>query len=308
MTTLILGGCGFIGSHLAEELLAAGEEILVLDRNSDQLPRRLAGVSYVSCEFGNRGALESAFASRRIRKVAHLISSTLPSTSNQDPEFDIRTNVGEAIALLDLCVKYRVEKILFASSGGTVYGIPKRIPIDEDHPTDPISSYGIVKLTIEKYLKLYRRLHGLQYVAVRAANPYGPRQIPTGPQGVVSVFAYRMLHQREIVIWGDGSVVRDYLHVRDLAKLCAVAMRHPAEGIYNVGSGVGISLSQLVQALERTLDRNAEIRYEPARPVDVPRIVLDCSLASRTFNWRPETSLEKGLRDVTNWLQQYDKN
>lgn len=305
MAILILGGCGFIGSHLAEALALSGEELVILDRNAEQPHRRMAPATYVSCEFGNRGELERVFATHNITKVAHLVSSTLPSNSNRDPEFDLRTNVGDTIALLDLCVKHSTRKILFLSSGGTVYGLPKRIPMDEAHPTDPISSYGITKLTIEKYLNLYRHLYGLSYVAVRAANPYGPRQMPTAEQGVVSVFAYRMMNDQEIVVWGDGSVVRDYLHVQDLAKLCAMALNHSEHGIYNAGSGEGRSVNELINSLARALEIKPRIRYEPSRPTDVPRIVLDCSRAHRTFGWKPDIQFEQGLRYVKDWLSQY---
>ena len=298
MAILIIGGCGFIGSHVAEVLAAAGEDLVIFDRNGDDPTRRHAAATYIKGDFGNRGALSGIFESNRVDRVVHLAASTLPGSSNRDPEFDVRSNIAETAGLLELCVRFGTKKILFLSSGGTVYGIPRYMPVDERHPTDPISSYGISKLSIEKYLHLYRHLHGLDYVALRAANPYGPRQLPISEQGVIGVFAYRMLCGEEIVVWGDGSVVRDYLHVHDLAHLCRLALASTISGVFNAGSGIGRSLSEVIAALEVALGERATVRYEAGRAFDVPRIVLDSSEAHNAFGWQPAIGFEHGLVEV----------
>lgn len=303
MSTLIIGGCGFIGSHIAEELSKHDERLVILDRNADQPNRRRVPATYIAGEFGNRGELEAVLINHAIQLVVHLASSTVPGNSNRDPEFDVRTNVVETIALLDLCVKHRVKKILFLSSGGTVYGIPRYVPVDEEHPTHPISSYGVTKLTIEKYLQLYHHLHKLDFVALRAANPYGPHQRPIAAQGAIAVFSYRMLRGEEISVWGDGSVVRDYFHVRDLARLCVAALLGGECGVFNAGSGVGLSLREVIGAIEHIVGRPARIRWELPRALDVPRIILECSRAQRCFDWTPEIVLEEGLREVVRWLK-----
>lgn len=302
MATLVIGGCGFIGAHIVESLEAAGDDVVVLDRHGDEPPPRPARALYVKGEFGNRGTLERVFETHAIKAVVHLAGSTVPGNSNRDPQFDVITNVCETIALLDLCVRHRVRKILFLSSGGAVYGIPRATPVGEDHPTDPISSYGITKLAVEKYLRLYQHLHGLDFVAIRAANPFGPGQRPNAEQGVVGVFAWRILHGEELVVWGDGSVVRDYFHVRDLARLCATALASPATGVFNAGSGTGRSLAELIAAMERRFGAKARVRHEPGRALDVPRIVLDISAARRTFGWEPRIGFEEGLDDTRDWL------
>jgi len=199
-------------------------------------------------------------------------------------------------------VRHRVGKVLFLSSGGAVYGIPRRTPVAEDHPTDPICSYGITKLAVEKYLRLYQHLYGLDYVAIRAANPFGPGQRPNAEQGVVGVFAWRILRGEKLVVWGDGSVVRDYFHVRDLARLCVAALASPATGVFNAGSGTGRSLSELIVAMEERFGAKARVRYEPGRALDVPRIVLDISAARRTFGWEPQIGFAAGLDETRAWL------
>jgi len=302
MSILIIGGCGFIGSHLSEALHSSGDELIVFDRNADRQSTPHPRAIYLQGEFGNRGELSSLFETHAITHVVHLAASTLPSTSNRDPAFDLLTNVGDTIALLDLCVQHGVRKILFLSSGGTVYGIPRHLPIDESHPTDPICSYGITKLAVEKYLHLYKHLHGLDYIALRAANPYGPGQLPIAQQGVISVFAYQMLRGHEIVMWGDGSVVRDYFHVQDLAALCVLALRAPVSGVFNAGSGTGRSLRDVIAALERVLGCKARVRIEDGRASDVPRIVLNSTAAQRTFGWKQEIDFEEGLAGVKQWL------
>ncbi len=302
MAFLIVGGCGFIGSHIAQTLAECDEEVVILDRTAEQLEQRVAPGTYVAADYGNRGELEQVFENLNITHVFHLASSTIPATSNQDPDFDVRSNVVSTIGLLDLCVRYRVQKIVFLSSGGTVYGIPRFLPVTEDHPTEPISSYGITKLTIEKYLSLYRHLHALDFVVIRAANPYGPRQRPSGTQGVIGVFAKQILDGQELVVWGDGSVVRDFFYVGDLARLCILGIKSRSSGVFNAGSGVGRSVLSIIRSLEQVLERPAEIRFESGRQVDVAKIVLDCSRALQAFGWRPEVAFNDGLTQVRDWI------
>lgn len=294
MSVLVIGGAGFIGRHVVQALRAAGEAVVVLDRHAEARDTA-PGVVAVRGEFGNRGDLEQLFERHHPTRVVHLASSTVPGSSNRDPEFDVVTNVCDTLHLLELCVRHRVEKLLFLSSGGAVYGIPRRLPVDEDHPTDPISSYGITKLAIEKYLHLYAHLHGLKSVVLRAANPYGPGQRADAEQGVIGVFAHRMQRGEEIVVWGDGSVVRDYFHVHDLAALCRAALLGDAVGVFNAGSGRGLALVEVIAALERVLGVRAHVRYTPGRALDVPRIVLDTRRAQATFGWQARIGFEEGL-------------
>ena len=295
---LVLGGAGFIGSHLAEALLQAGHRVRIFDRpHLDRLPAFLQRREFevFTGDFLNPRALSPALAGSEI--VFHLVSTTLPKSSNDNPVYDVEANVLGTLRLLELCREQGVRKVVFTSSGGTVYGVPRSVPIDESHPTDPICSYGIHKLMIEKYLQLNHRLHGLEYCVVRPSNLYGPRQRLDVAQGAVAVFLDRALHGKPIQVWGDGSVVRDYLYVGDAAEALLKAAAFEGEPrLFNIGSGVGTSLAQLIKEIEALLGHALPVEYAAARPLDVPANVLDASLARRHLGWAPRTSLAEGLR------------
>jgi UDP-glucose 4-epimerase len=233
----------------------------------------------------------------------HLASSTVPKTSNDDPIFDVHMNLVESIALLELCRTHDVRKIVFFSSGGTIYGVPTSLPVKEEHPTDPLCSYGIVKLAVEKYLHCFHALYGLQYVALRVSNAYGIRQNPASQQGVIPVFMRRVLHGEPVRIWGDGSVVRDFVAVRDVAALCATALLSEENGVFNAGSGAGVSINRILEDISAVAGREATIIREPARSFDVPAIVLDCEKARKIFGWSPKIVLKQGLGELAEWLR-----
>jgi UDP-glucose 4-epimerase len=236
--------------------------------------------------------------------VVHLVSSTLPKNSNEDAIFDVQSNLVATLQLLNAMVSGKVRRIVFISSGGTVYGIPKYLPIDEKHPTTPLVSYGIIKLTIEKYLLLYERMHGIRTTILRVSNAYGERQRVETAQGAVNVFLHRALQGQDIEIWGDGSATRDFIHVRDVAEGFAKALRYEGgESIMNISSGVGVSLNQLVDLLEDSFGRKIEKRYLPGRPFDVPISVLSNELAKRNLGWIPKVGLKEGIRLTQVWIQ-----
>ena len=295
---LVLGGAGFIGSHLAEALLQAGHRVRIFDRpHLDRLPAFLQRGEFevFTGDFLNPRTLSPALEGSEI--VFHLVSTTLPKTSNDNPMYDVESNVMGTLRLLELCRQQGVRKVVFASSGGTVYGVPRSVPIDESHPTDPICSYGIHKLAIEKYLQLNHRIHGLDYCVVRPANLYGPRQRLDIAQGAVAVFLDRALRGKPIQVWGDGSAVRDYLYVGDAAEALLKAAAFEGEPrLFNIGSGAGTSLTQLIKEIEALLGRAVPVEYTAARSLDVPANVLDASLARRHLGWAPRTSLAEGLR------------
>jgi UDP-glucose 4-epimerase len=237
-----------------------------------------------------------------VEAVYHLVSTTLPGTADLDVKTDIQDNLIGAINLLESMCGLGVQRILFLSSGGTVYGIPDIVPIPETHPLRPISSYGIVKASIEHYLEMYRRTRGISPIIVRASNPFGPRQAHSGVQGVVSTFLRQVLAGDPIEIWGDGSVVRDYFDVNDLAEFCARAGTARGEGAYNVGSGRGMSINEIVEAVRKVTGSDVEIIYKPARTIDVPHSVLDCSRAKKDFEWGCDADFDAALRKTWDWL------
>lgn len=301
MNCLVLGGNGFIGSHLVDQLLAGGHNVRVFDKYEEHYRKPIPAVDYQFGDFGNRGLLMETLLDMDV--VFHLISTTLPKTSNDDPAFDVQSNVVETLFLLEQCIARRVKKIVFVSSGGTVYGKPSLVPIPENSATDPECSYGITKLTIEKYLYLYWYLHGLDYCILRLANAYGERQRPSATQGAIPVFLERALRNDEIVVWGDGSVVRDYIYVTDIAAALVRALTYAGDGrIFNIGSGQGHSLNEVIHIIRSVTARPLQVKYTSARSFDVPINVLDISQARAQLHWTPTVSLEQGIARMYTWM------
>lgn len=302
MKTLVIGGCGFIGSHVVDTLLENGVGVRVLDRRPEMFRPPLPGVEYVTGDLSDTAQIFEALAG--INAVIHLASTTVPSTSNLDPVADITGNLIATVRLLEVMRKAGVRKMVYLSSGGTVYGVPDTDLVSEMHPLRPISSYGVVKVAIENYLFMEQQLHGLQHVVLRASNPYGPRQGHAGIQGIVGTHLWRLARNEPIEVWGDGSVVRDFIHVRDLAKLCLVAVRSEASGCFNAGSGTGASISRVVDCIKQVVGGDIQPIYKSGRTFDVPRVVLDITKAREALGWAPEVLLEDGLADTWNWVRQ----
>lgn len=305
MRCVVAGGGGFIGSHLCESLLAEGHDVTVFDRgesrNLDRLKQK--GAILFTGDFFNPEDVQRALVNQDI--VFHLLSTTVPQISNEDPSYDVETNVIGTLKFLDLARKAQVKKIIFASSGGTVYGIPQEIPIKENHPTDPTSSYGITKLIIEKYLYLYWVLYGLDYCILRLANAYGERQQPTATQGVIPAFLERTLRNNEIVVWGDGSVMRDYVFVSDIVNAFIKALTYSGEmKVFNIGSGQGHSIGDVIHVIESVTGRPLKVKYTNGRSFDVPISVLDISRAKNYLDWAPTISLFEGIARMYAWMIQ----
>lgn len=303
---LVIGGAGFIGSHLCDALLADGHAVRVFDRIGVPKYRNFAaneGIEWIEGDCTSSADIEHAVAGCQI--VFHLVSTTLPKSSNDDPIYDVESNVVGTLRLLDSAKRAGVEKVVFVSSGGTVYGIPKTVPIKESHPTDPVSSYGIGKLAIEKYLSLYHVLHGLEYTVLRVANPYGERQRAVASQGAVAVFMHRALRGEAIEIWGDGSVVRDYIHVSDVVDALRKAAFHQGRArLFNIGSGQGKSLNDILDAMETLLQRPVARNYFAGRAFDVPANVLDIESARMHLGWSPQVAFGDGLARTKRWLSE----
>ena len=305
MQAVVTGASGFIGSHLVDGLLSAGYRVKALGRH---LPGLIApsaqthpNLSLVSASLADRLALQQALEGSEL--VFHLASGSLPQSSNRDPHADVQLNLLGTLNLLEAARLTGVKRLVMVSSGGTVYGIPQAVPIPETHPTDPICSYGITKLAMEKYVALYRQLHGLEGVVLRVANPFGPRQRLDAAQGVVPVFLGKALRHEPLQIWGDGSTVRDFLDVADVvAALLAVVRYKGAESLFNIGSGQGLSLNQLIALLEQQLNRSLDVQYLPSRGCDVPTNVLCIDRAKEALNWAPKIPVADGLRRLCDSL------
>lgn len=302
MKALVIGGNGFIGSHLVDHLVELGWEVNVLDlyeRRYDPIP---SSVRYIKGGLSQDYLVREALTGMQV--VFHLAWATIHEISNQDPAADVRENLIPSIHLIEACQRADVQRIVFTSSGGTVYGPAQEIPISETHPTNPINGYGITKLAVEKYLQMFHRLNGLDYVILRPSVPYGPRQNPLGKQGVVSVFLYRVAHGLPIKIWGDGDIIRDYFYISDLIQALVASARQELgdHRIINIGGQKEISLIQLLELVQETVGHKAQLSFEPARKFDAPMVLLDTSRANRILKWYPEVDIKRGLAKTWSWI------
>lgn len=239
--------------------------------------------------------------------VIHLVSSTSPKSSNDDFCYDIKTNLLGTISFLQLASEMGIKKVVFPSSGGTVYGISQANLLPETQTGNPTCSYGISKLAIEKYLYLFNRLYGLEYSILRISNPYGPYQRVDSGQGVIAALLYQAIHGNEIEVWGDGSIIRDYIYVDDVSRaFYKVAQMNSQERIFNIGSGVGYSINQILTEIEQLLGKPIKKRYSQGRILDVPANALEISKAKNILDWAPHNSLADGLEKTMSWLQAYE--
>lgn len=305
MRCTIFGGGGFIGSAIVDRLLLDGHQLRIFERPRVQPYRQFnasESVEWCTGDFLSVHDVDAAIDGAEA--IIHLVSTTLPKGSNDDPVYDVQTNLVSTLHLLDAMARKKVGRIVFISSGGTVYGPARYLPVDEQHATDPQVSYGIIKLAIEKYILMYQRLHGIKAVILRVTNPFGERQRAEAAQGAVGVFLRCALRGETIEIWGDGSVTRDFIYIADVADAFTNALAYSgADSVFNISSGVGTSLNRLVAMIEQLVGHRVERRYFPGRPIDVPNSILSSALALRELGWRPKTTLNEGLAMTASWMR-----
>ena len=304
---LILGGTGFIGINLTLYFLKNFEyEITVFGRNLNYYPLDLqedSRIKIVKGEFSSSCDFDSLVKEKDI--IFHLISTTVPTTSNRNIAKEIAENIESTSVLLEACLKYKVKKVIFLSSGGTVYGITSNRKIFEDMQTNPITSYGLQKLSIEKLFYLYSYIGELDYRIVRLSNPYGPYQKVNGLQGVIVNFIYNLLYNKELLVYGDGSIVRDYLYIDDaICAIMNISGDNVKEKIYNVGSGIGLSINEIIIKIQQILGIEAKVRYVENRKVDVPVNILDISRYEKEFGQVNLTSFRDGILKTTAFIKQ----
>jgi len=302
---LVMGGLGFIGSNLSRLLLDEGYQVRIFDK--------LYGSRNLIADFADKIEIEEGDAERPddilrslrdIDVAIDLIHTTVPGASMNDPAYDVQSNVVSHAAWLSRIKNNKLSRIIYVSSGGTVYGVPQQNPIAEDHPTDPISSYGITKLAIEKYIALYANIQGIEYRICRPANVYGEGQRRHIGQGVIGVFLERCLKGQPIEIWGDGSARRDYLYIADLVQAIVSLIKHRGSGrIFNVSSGIGYSLNDIIAIIRDELKIPVVVKYITSRVFDVPVNVLDSSRLRLETGWKPQTDIVAGMHLVCDHLK-----
>jgi UDP-glucose 4-epimerase len=299
VTTLVTGGAGFIGSHVAEALIARGDDVVILDDLSSGKPENLPEGARV-VEGDIREPLDDLFAELKPEACFHLAAQIDVRVSVARPNHDAQINVLGTVNVLQAGLEHGTQ-VVFSSTGGAMYGECER-PAPESAPTRPLAPYGASKLAGEEYLSMFNRLHGTRHVSLRYGNVYGPRQDPHGEAGVVAIFFNRLREGEAPKVFGDGKATRDYVYVGDVVR-ATLAARELNGGIYNVGSGRETSVNELLELCQRAAGTSVEPEFAPPRPGELQRSVLDPSRAVDELGWRPERSLEEGLRETWDWFK-----
>ena len=304
MKIAIYGGNGFLGQYLINYLLLEDKHFLrVVDRSENQHLTSSKNSKFEQAigNFSNESLIKSTL--KGVDIAYHLVSTTLPASSNINPLLDLEQNLLSTIRFLEISRDSGVKKIIFFSSGGTIYGDVNIGRLRESDQTNPICSYGIQKLAIEKYLYLFDKLYGLDYGILRIANPYGANQNISKKQGFIQTAISNAMLDKPIEIWGDGEIVRDYLHAQDVANAAAKLIYYDGPNhIFNIGSGVGHSINQIISKIEGILGRKIQVDYKPSRIFDLQSNILDISLAKKELSWYPEITLDQYI------LKQFSEN
>lgn len=303
LRVLVTGGAGFIGSHVVDAYLEQGDQVAVVDSLvSGQRAYVSSRARFYALDIRDPG-LRDVFGRERPQLVNHHAAQVSVSASVSDPTLDADVNVVGTLRVLELCVEFGVEHLVFASTGGALYGEPDRLPADEATPTAPLSPYGAAKLAAEGYIDLYGRLHGLRAGRLRYANVYGPRQDPHGEAGVVAIFSRALLDGRQPVVYGDGEQTRDFVYVGDVVRANLLAAGRRFVGALNIGTGQATTVNAVYQALARAAGVSGPPAYQAPRSGDVRHIALDASAAFRAIGWKPEVALPDGLAATLDWFR-----
>lgn len=304
--TLVIGGAGYIGVHLIPQLLATGRQVTALGRRREPRQELPQGVAYESGDFGGRDLIRRLLDTHQ--EVIHLAYATVPNTSFENPLADLLQNLPPTVQLFSEAAD-RGVKMVFVSSGGTVYGEVDEWPIRETHQTRPISPYGVTKLTLENYAYLYGATHGLKFVCVRPANAYGPGQRPFVGQGFIATAVASAMKGLPIKIFGQSGTIRDYLYVSDLAAGIVSALERGAlSETYNLGSGEGFSNMDVIKAITPLIRESGSVvgvEHLPERAFDVKANVLDSTKLQAHTGWKPKIAFDDGLRHTCEWIKNY---
>lgn len=303
MKILVTGGAGFIGSNLVDALIELGHDVVVVDKLSTGLQQNLnPNARFYKVSICDK-ELSDIFEREKPEVVNHHAAQIDVRRSTDDPVADAEDNILGSLNVIANSLRFGVKKLIYASTGGASYGEAQYLPADENHPINPISQYGVSKHTVEHYLYLYGVMHGLDYIALRYANVYGPRQNPFGEAGVVAIFATQMLTGKQPTIFGQGDKTRDYIHVSDVIDANILALTQGRNAIYNIGTGVETSDQQVFDALAEILEYKGPPIYAPIRKGEVYRISLECSKAREELGWRPQLSFREGIAKTAEYYR-----
>ena len=307
MNIILFGGAGFIGTNLVRKLAENRENKIVVTDKSENFfstieSMKLDNVDIIVTQFNENTDFDSLVSNQDI--VYHLVSTIVPTTANQHISEELRANVNVTVNLLEACVRNQVKQIVFISSGGTVYGREVSCPIKEDAITYPINSYVLQKITIEKIIYLYWYMYNLDYRIIRLANPYGPYQRPNGILGAVTTFTYKAMKNEEIIVYGDGSVVRDFIYIDDAIKaILKIVSGNNSYKLFNIGSGYGTSINKVLEIISNILEKKLCVLYQKGRKVDVPVNFLDISRYEQVYGKLNPISLEEGIIKMVDFLK-----
>lgn len=310
MKILVTGGAGFIGSHVVDTFINEGYEVVVLDNLSSGKRENVNGkAKFYKVDITDLETLERIFETEKPDIIDHHAAQISVVYSVDNPQFDAHVNIIGSLNLIKLALKYSVKRFIYASTGGAIYGEPVYLPCDERHPVDPLAPYGISKHAVEHYLYMTFVNFGLEYVILRYANVYGPRQDPFGEAGVVAIFSRRMLEGKEAHIFGDGYQERDFVFVKDVANANLLALdfklniKSSLDPIFNVGIGIGTNVNTIFDFIKKFTGYQGKPVYKPPRPGEVYKIYLDNKKIQSDMGWKPSVNLEEGLKLTVEWFK-----
>ena len=307
MNVLVTGGKGFIGSHLVKKAASLGHNVTVISR-SMTVPNNLVDVVFTNVigSYSDEDLLNQVLP--HIDIVIHLAWTSVPRLDINEIDEDIANNINGSIKLLNACVLHKIKKFIFISSGGTVYGLNQTTLLTEEQPLNPLSYYGIGKVCIENYLRMYEYIYGLNYCIFRVSNAYGQQQNFKKGQGVLGIWLNSILHTKHIEVWGDGSIVRDYIHVNDVVNVLSNSITFQNKyKVYNLGSGVGISLNQIISLIRNNIVHDFTVEYRESRRIDIPSCILNISKIQSDTGFKPSVSFLNGMEDLWSWVKNNEK-
>ena len=303
MKCLVTGGAGFIGSHLADELITKGHKVAVIDNFSTGKEENLnPKVKFYKTDIQDSKIFQ-IFEKEKPDIVFHYAAQINVRKSVENPVESAKTNILGSLNILENCRNFGVKKIVFASTGGAIYGEAKIIPTPEDYPAGPVSPYGIEKLIVELYLDFYKKEYNLDYLILRFANVYGPRQNSRGEAGVIAIFCDKMIAKNQPIINGDGKQTRDFVFVDDVIRANILAMEKNESGVFNIATGIETDINTVFRELKKAFNSKIKEIYGPQKAGEQKRSCLDSSLAKKELGWKPRYSLDQGLEKTINWFK-----